>query len=147
MGMLSFAFMPFFHGPLREITGDVRWLAPGALLLATNNAAFAFTLAQWTKRRRPTSCTARAVSGASCSCGSWALVGNLERHAAGSDALTTGGSGADGRGDHARGDVTFKTSIDLGRKGGPAITLNAGPSFFFPALQPVHLPKTLLWAG
>ena len=48
VGVYSFGFMPFFSAPLRAITGATwRWLAPGALLLAANMAAFAFTLAQW----------------------------------------------------------------------------------------------------
>lgn len=48
MGLLSFGFIPFFHGPLREINAATwRWLRPGAALLAVNNAAFAYTLARW----------------------------------------------------------------------------------------------------
>ena len=83
MGVYSFAFVPFFHGSLREITVPTwRWLAPGAVLLAANNAAFAFTLAQWHD--------ATAVNIMYSSRGLWSVAlvwvvghwfGNLERQA------------------------------------------------------------------
>jgi hypothetical protein len=48
MGVFSFGFMAFFQGSLRAIEPSAwRWLAPGAVLMAGNNAAFAFTLARW----------------------------------------------------------------------------------------------------
>jgi drug/metabolite transporter (DMT)-like permease len=83
MGVLSFGFMPFFHGPLREISAATwRWLAPGAVLLAINNAAFAYTLARWHD--------ATAANIIYSSRGLWSVVlvwvvghwfGNQERHA------------------------------------------------------------------
>lgn len=83
MGLLSFGFIPFFRGSLREITAPTwRWLAPGAVLLAANNAAFAYTLAQWHD--------ATAANIVYSSRGLWSVVlvwvvghwfGNQERHA------------------------------------------------------------------
>jgi drug/metabolite transporter (DMT)-like permease len=83
MGLLSFGFIPFFNGSLRTISRPAwKWLAPGALLLAVNNAAFAFTLAQWHD--------ATAANIVYSSRGLWSVVvvwafghwfGNQERHA------------------------------------------------------------------
>ncbi len=83
MGLLSFGFMPFFSGPLREISAETwKWLRPGAGLLAVNNAAFAYTLARWND--------ATAANIVYSSRGLWSVVlvwavghwfGNLERHA------------------------------------------------------------------
>ncbi len=46
--LYSFAFVPFFHGPLRKLDGEAwRWVAIGALLLAVNNAGIVLAIALW----------------------------------------------------------------------------------------------------
>jgi len=45
VGLLSCAFMPFFSAPLRALDAAAwRWVAPGALLLALNNAGIVLAL-------------------------------------------------------------------------------------------------------
>lgn len=45
VGLLSCAFMPFFRAPLRALdAAALRWVAPGALLLALNNAGIVLAL-------------------------------------------------------------------------------------------------------
>jgi drug/metabolite transporter (DMT)-like permease len=45
VGLLSCAFMPFFRAPLRALDAAAwRWVAPGALLLALNNAGIVLAL-------------------------------------------------------------------------------------------------------
>lgn len=85
MGLFSFGFMAFFRASLRTIEPAAwRWLAPGAILLAGNNAAFAFTLARWRD--------ATAANVVYSSRGLWAVAlvwlvghwfGNRERQAGG----------------------------------------------------------------
>jgi len=80
--VISFAFVPFFRGSLRDIDAATwRWLAPGALLSALTIAAFAFTLAHWHEATAPNIVYS--------SRGLWAVVlvwvvghwfGNRERH-------------------------------------------------------------------
>lgn len=45
VGVLSCGFVPFFHAPLTAMPAAAwRWVGPGALLLAVNNAAFVLAL-------------------------------------------------------------------------------------------------------
>lgn len=48
VGVYSFAFVPFFSAPLRALpAGAWRWIGPGALLMAVNNAGIVLTLGIW----------------------------------------------------------------------------------------------------
>ena len=45
VGLLSCAFIPFFSAPLRALNADaLRWVVPGALLMALNNAGVVLAL-------------------------------------------------------------------------------------------------------
>ncbi len=45
VGLLSCAFVPFFHAPLRALNATAwRWVAPGAFLMAVNNAGVILAL-------------------------------------------------------------------------------------------------------
>jgi drug/metabolite transporter (DMT)-like permease len=46
--LYSFAFVPFFHGPLRALSGEAwRWVGLGAALLALNNAGIVLAIGLW----------------------------------------------------------------------------------------------------
>lgn len=48
VGLYSFAFVPFFSAPLRELPAQAwRWIGVGALLMAVNNAGVVLTLGIW----------------------------------------------------------------------------------------------------
>lgn len=48
MGLYSFAFVPFFHAPLRAMPARAwRWVGLGAVLMAVNNAGIVITLGVW----------------------------------------------------------------------------------------------------
>lgn len=48
VGLYSFAFVPFFSGPLHHLPGAAwRWIGLGALLLALNNAGIVLTVGIW----------------------------------------------------------------------------------------------------
>lgn len=48
VGLYSLAFLPFFHAPLRDLSGEAwRWVGLGALLMAVTNAGIVLTLGVW----------------------------------------------------------------------------------------------------
>jgi drug/metabolite transporter (DMT)-like permease len=48
VGLYSCALIPFFRAPLRELSSVAwRWVGPGALLMALNNAGIVLTLGIW----------------------------------------------------------------------------------------------------
>lgn len=48
VGLYSFVFVPAFHAPLREMTGEAwRWVGCGALLSAINNVGFVLVIGIW----------------------------------------------------------------------------------------------------
>lgn len=48
VGLYSFAFVPFFSAPMRELSREAwRWVGLGALLMAVNNAGIVLTLGLW----------------------------------------------------------------------------------------------------